>query len=463
MRQFLLGTALVCVPLAPIGAAMQEQASMAAAPASAEDLKAAKAAAKAEEKRQREMRAKYGLGPYPEEIAAYVDTKPEALRPFYRNLYTQGERNAVLNFQRLGLAAFQAGQYKEAEWAFDRALERIEAVYANNPQANAARSIFHNESNKDFKGEPYERAMAYYYRGLLYLRAGDYGNARASFKSAEYQDTLSDSETFESDFAVMNYLIGWTYQCEGQASSAAESFALATKAEKELVAPAEGDNVLFVSELGHGPVKARDGAQAQKLLFQPGPTYAENAAYVEVMEGQNARTLQLRPASNLTYQATTRGGRAIDGLMNGKAAWKDGTGAVGQALMNQGLANMGSDGGMAMAGIGLFMSIMSSAMKTKADTRAWDGLPDLIMIGSTKASAPEWNYKIAYRQADAPVQLDGLAYRADLKPCSLVWSRSRPAALAADVVGEDPGVAAAVAKKKGVAEKNKSFRASLLQ
>jgi tetratricopeptide (TPR) repeat protein len=462
MRQFLLGTALVCVPLAPIGAAMQEAAPAAAAQ-SPEDIKAAKAAAKAEEKRQRELRAKYGLGPYPDEIAAYVDTKPEALRPYYRNLFTQGERNAVLNFKRLGLAAMQAEMYKEAEWAFDRALERIEAVYANNPQANAARSIFHNESNKDFKGEPYERAMAYYYRGLLYLRAGDFSNARASFKSAEYQDTLSDSETFEADFAVMNYLIGWTFMCEGQASSATEAFALATKANADLVAPAEGDNVLFVSELGNGPVKARDGAQAQKLLFQAGPSYEENAAYIEFMDGGGPRPLQLRQASSVTYQATTRGGRAIDGLMNGKAAWKDGTGAVGDALMNQGLANMGSDGGMAMAGIGLALSLFSSAMKTKADIRAWDGLPDLIMVGTAKASKPDWNYKVTYRNGDAPLDLSGVATRADAKPCSIVWSRARPASLSADVIGEDPGVAAAVARKKGVAEKNKSFRAALLQ
>ena len=54
------------------------------------------------------------------------------------------------------------------------ALDRIEAVYADNAKAEAARSKFTKENAKDFKGEPYERAMAYYYRGLAYLAEGDY-------------------------------------------------------------------------------------------------------------------------------------------------------------------------------------------------------------------------------------------------------------------------------------------------
>ena len=34
------------------------------------------------------------------------------------------------------------------------------------------------------KGEPYERAMVYYYRGLIFLRNGDYENARAEDERA---------------------------------------------------------------------------------------------------------------------------------------------------------------------------------------------------------------------------------------------------------------------------------------
>ena len=41
--------------------------------------------------------------------------------------------------------------------------------------------------------------MTYYYRGLLFMARGDYENARASFRSAEYQDTISSNETYAGD------------------------------------------------------------------------------------------------------------------------------------------------------------------------------------------------------------------------------------------------------------------------
>lgn len=476
MRSFVNATCLIATALAPMTATAQTATQATVAPPAAEPTaaaqpidpkaaeKAAKLAAKIEAKKQNELRAKYGEGPYPDQISAYADAKPEAVRGLYRALYVGGERNAVLNFERLGLAAFEAGLYKDSAWAFDQALNRIEAIYADNPQAATARSVFHNEANKDFKGEPYERAMAYYYRGLLYLRDGDYGNARASFKAAEYQDTLSDSETFQSDFAIMNYLVGWTQRCDGQGSSATESFALATKAEKDLTAPAEGDNVLFIAELGNGPIKARDGAQAQKLLFQPGAEYPESAANVAFTSGADVNTVKLLKASSVTYQATTRGGRAIDGLMNGKANWKEGTGQAADAAMavaQQQILSNNADSGMGMMGLGLALSLFSGAMKTKADIRAWDGLPDLIMVGTAKAAQPSWTYTPTYLKGDTAVDLKGTAARADAKGCSVVWMRSRPAVYGEAIAGEDDGVAAAQNRKKPVQLKDKVFRSEL--
>jgi hypothetical protein len=460
MRHIVIAASLIALA-APIAATPPQDAASAVDPAAAKAAeKAAKAAAKAEERKLRELRAKYGEGPYPDQIAAYADARPEPLRPLYRTLYAGGERNAVLNFQRLGLAAYEAGLYKDAAWAFDQALARIEAIYGDSKQAETARSVFHNESNKDYMGEPYERAMAYYYRGLLYLNAGDYSNARIAFREAERMDTLSDSEAFQSDFAAMNYLQGWSLRCDGRASAAKEYFDLAAKGQKGLTAPAEGDNVLFLAELGNGPVKVRDGAQAQKLVFQAGEAYPETIATVTHGAGGAPATLTLIPASSINYQATTRGGRAIDGLMNGKANWKEGTGAVGDALMMQGLVGNDPTGGYGQMA-GLLLGMLSKSMKTSADIRAWDGLPDTIAIGTARATAPDWTYSVAYAGEKGPVEVQGMTARGGAKACSVVWLRSRPAVYGADVVGEDAGVAAAQARKKPVQLKNKAFRTAL--
>ncbi len=425
------------------------------------EAKAAKAAATAEKKRLAELTRLYGAGPYPVEIDAYLANKPETLKPLYKTLFVGGERNAVLNYQRLGLAAMEQGHWQDAERAFDGALERIEAIYSDNKEAEAARSTFRKEANKDFKGEPYERSMAFYYRGLLYLRSGDYDNARASFKQAELQDTMSEEESFQSDFAAMNYLTGWTYHCQDSAASAAEAFANATKAQPLLIAPAADANMLMVAELGRGPVKARDGAQSQKLIFQTNDLYAEKEAKFSLPDGNQVPSTL---ASSVNYQATTRGGRAIDGVMNGKASFKATTDAVSSVATDLAMSQMASgnfgSGTMGMAAAGMLFSMFSSAAKTDADIRAWDGLPDGIALATTKVGSANPVPTVSYWQGTTPVKENVQPMMAGTAgKCSVAWSRSQDvSALPADTPGEDTALAQSMARRKDKQARDKAFR-----
>lgn len=70
----------------------------------------------------------------------FIADKAHALQPYYRALYVEGEHNAVLNFMYLGLAAMERGYYEDAERAFDGAIQRIEAIYGEDPHAKMAKA-----------------------------------------------------------------------------------------------------------------------------------------------------------------------------------------------------------------------------------------------------------------------------------------------------------------------------------
>ena len=107
---------------------------------------------------------------------------------------------------RIGTSALQMGYYDLAKMCFDQCLNYIEAVYADNEKAKQARSLWYEEGMKDFKGEPYERVMAYYYRGLLYIQDSDFENARACFKAGVIQDAFAEERQHQCDFALLLFL-----------------------------------------------------------------------------------------------------------------------------------------------------------------------------------------------------------------------------------------------------------------
>ena len=152
-----------------------------------------------------------------------------------------------------------------------RAAERIDAIYANDPNAEKAKSLWSEEAVKDFKGEPYERAMTFYYRGLVRLILNDYDNAQANFRRAEEQTLVSEAETYKSSsFAALTYLAAWATHCAGNADSAANFYSKAASVNSQLVAPSPDDNVLLIGETGQGPSKTGQGQYHEILKMVAG-------------------------------------------------------------------------------------------------------------------------------------------------------------------------------------------------
>ncbi len=117
-------------------------------------------------------------------------------------------RDRVLWEYRLAAAAMRQGKYDLAKQNLDDALLTLGGIYGKDPNAKKARSYFHAEAKKTFIGEPYERSMAYIYRGILYWMDGELDNARACFRSAEFEDSDAENHEYAGDWVLPDYLDG---------------------------------------------------------------------------------------------------------------------------------------------------------------------------------------------------------------------------------------------------------------
>lgn len=371
----------------------------------------------------------------PEVMAEWLADKPPAAHHLYGSVLTGGQRNRVLNQMRAGLAAFEAGADDVAAASFDDALNYIEAIYADNAAAEKARSTFVPERTKDFKGESYERAMAFYYRGLLFLAEGDYGNARAVFQGGQLQDAFAEDQRYQSDFAVLDVLSGWASQCEGNSVLARDFYQRATQARPGIYIPRPSDRVLAIADMGLPPLKIGGGEHGEFLTYAPPELVPEQKAIFVA----NGKGYEATFGEDLYWQASTRGGRQVDKILAGKAEFKDiaNTVAAGSLIVADAALDVAiyssysgdSDAALAVAGVaavvGIASMFMADAAKPEADTRYWDNLPAHIdYISMPEGVLPT---EVLFVDQGGSV-LGSLIPRVRIDPkggCALAYGRSR--------------------------------------
>jgi hypothetical protein len=335
--------------------------------------------------------------PVEDPFSRALPAAPAPLRPAIELTEREGPRNAVRNLTDLAVLAMREEQYAVAERALDAAIARIDSFLPDDVNAARAKSRFHSEDVKDFKGEPYERAMVYYYRGLLFARTGDFQNARAAFLAGGWQAAVSAQEKFGKTFGLMSLLGAWASRCEGDAARAQDLVAAATKEDPSLAAVLPVGTSLVLFESGAAPVKQRGGKHGEILTFGDGGRLDKSpSAFGEPAFGKKPAPwrVQLAKAADLSVQATSRDGRPIQGILDGKAQFKDTTEAVGvtATAIGHGLlaGNLYGNRDVANAGliglvIGLGATIASKATKPEADTRQIRLLPNEVHLASTDA------------------------------------------------------------------------------
>ncbi len=287
------------------------------------------------------------------------------------------EKDRVLLEYKTALLAMRTGRFDVAKRLLDSAIARIGGIYGRDKSAEQARGFFHSESKKTFIGEPYERVMAYHYRGILYWMDGEPDNARACFRSAEIMDSQAEDQQYASDYMLLDYLDALaTVKLGGDGSDA---FKLAKELAKGRSLPPLDPkaNVLIFFDFGAGPVKYSGGRYREQLRFAPGSSPVQSAD-IRV----EAFTEDIFPYDDLYFQATTRGGRAMDYILEGKAHWKEGTEIGGAVAIGAGAAlamdRHTETAGLALMGAGILTELVSGAIKTAADIRSWDNLPQYI-------------------------------------------------------------------------------------
>jgi len=316
-------------------------------------------------------------------MVSYLRDKPKPLHPMFRKLLRQDRRNQVLNNMRVGVAAMEIGAFDVAGRSLESALQGIETVYANNARARRARSLWYEEGMKDFKGEPYERAMAYYYRGLVYLDKGDLENARACFRNGVIQDSFAEEEQHRCDFALLFFLQGWASQCLGDREMARTAYGIVKQLRPDFSPPAAGDNTLVLVESGTAPRKLTDGVGHYKLVFRRGRNFTEERARALIC----GRTRRIFPMEDIAWQAATRGGRLVDAILRDKIKFKESSAGRGKAfssLGNMGIllmpTNAGAGAAAAVSMLGVVQSLVAANAHPRADDRCWDNLPDLVHV-----------------------------------------------------------------------------------
>lgn len=306
-------------------------------------------------------------------------------------------KDKILWNYRIAAAALRTGNLEEARIQLDTALPLVGGIQANSKDAKKARRLFSSESSKTFIGEPYERVMAYYYRGILYWQEGQPDNARACFRNGEFIDSDAENNEYKGDYVLLDYLDALA--SAKLSADGSDAFARAEKSAKRKLPALNPDaNVLIFAEYGTGPKKYGSGEYGEQLRFITVDSKVYSARLK--VAGQ---TVEIPAYDDLNFQATTRGGRVMDYILGNKAVFKSATDTIGDvALVGAAVAATGmrhSDGSrnrdaeaatIALGAIGLVSKLASAATTPSADTRAWDNLPQRLGFAATKLAPGQY-------------------------------------------------------------------------
>ncbi|MCF7975774.1 MAG: hypothetical protein K9N55_18295 [Phycisphaerae bacterium] len=406
--------------------------------------------------------------------------------------------------------ANQLGSVYLTQGKTDQALDTFLNAYyfMNDIQATDAKmekraiSLSGKESDKAYKGDPYERVMNALYVALLLYGQGDTENALAAVRTGILADSDVNAQMYKSDVTLLYVLGSRLARINGDADLAkqyqelagnaycdtrlfmrpvisdlnvvvmqiealqAEKAEIEKKYEKRKSLPRKAKkqveelssritakmaeqkslefkrknlirdidlddveamsdpnyNVLLCIELGRGPVKYNTGEFGEMAKFTGSPPMiGEVNLRVSGSTSEEIFRLDCDPH----YQASTRGGRMMDGILRGQALYKATMRDQGeelsdssQQIMQQANAT-GSTEMMAVASIFALAGAMSQAASAKAnptaDIRHWSLMPAEVVMIPCRIPAGDTEFYVDVKDQNGRIMGQALEFSTTVK------------------------------------------------
>jgi len=308
-------------------------------------------------------------------------------RPYENKL----NRNFALNNAKLGQIYFTGGGYNLAFIPFLNAGKVMERTVTS--PGNAFWSAVSREDFKEFKGEPFERSMCHYYRGIIHYKNGDYEKALAAFRRAidADKDTKSKIAGADTDFAAGYALAARCYYLLGESDNANTL----TQKCAEINEDFPFDNTLFVVEWGDSPLKVRDKGGLKCSAFAYFKSRETPIEYAKIfVDGQEK--IRINKCTSITYQLscnTEKTANTIQAIKVG-VKWTVRVCAFAGAFAGTLIATKSF---VAASGAGTGAALLAGAIvRTEADDRVWNLLPDDIGIGTLNIEPGFHNIAICF-------------------------------------------------------------------
>lgn len=319
----------------------------------------------------------------------------------------------------LGFCHLACNHKEKAKEYLMNAYTSIEGFFDPTSEKKAV-SLWGAETQKVFKGEPYEQATLSLFVGMLLLEEGDVDNALACFKNGEIADSDVSEDRYKCDYGLLQFMEAKCYQLRGETEYAAQfinnaiiSFTkthpcvLASESEEITSSPdnplseeekaeilrekmkkveefvcseyqsyyaplLNPHNTLLLIWTGRCPTLARGGQYGEDRVFLKNQS---PETHYEVLVDGSAWHDPIRGYADITFQATTRGGRQMDNVLADQAAFKQSTQQFGKSMFD--MANNTSDSYAKLAFLvtGLIATGISNAANVQADIRGVQELP----------------------------------------------------------------------------------------